>query len=75
VARAVRTEGAPHVVLGLVTGWGATISEEMVTAHGVDFVMSKPFDVDELVTRLNQAIDANAATRAKAASPSETRLT
>jgi len=71
VARTVRTEGEARVVLGLVTGWGATISEEMVTAHGVDFVVAKPFDVDDLVTKLNQAIDANAASRARAASPNE----
>jgi DNA-binding response OmpR family regulator len=75
LARTVRTEGSAQVVLGLVTGWGATISEEMVVAHGVDFVISKPFDVDELVTKLNQAIDASGLTREKAASPSETHPT
>ncbi len=56
VARAVRDGGSPRIVLGLVTGWGATISEEMVSAHGVNFVVAKPFDVEELVSRVNQAI-------------------
>jgi len=57
LARAVRREGKPGVILGLVTGWGATISEEMVTAHGVDFVLAKPFDVAALVRRINQALE------------------
>jgi PAS domain S-box-containing protein len=67
VARAVRQSGAPTVILGLVTGWGATISEEMVTAHGVNFVIAKPFDVDDLVSRLNQAIEAATVTPNRAA--------
>jgi len=57
VAQAVRAEGSPAVVLGLVTGWGATISQEMVVGHGVDFVVSKPFDVEELLARVSRAIE------------------
>src|SRR5262249_54974178 len=30
VARTVRSEGRPSIIMGLVTGWGATISDEMV---------------------------------------------
>jgi len=56
VARIVRREGSPRIVLGLVTGWGATISDEMLVAHGVSFVMAKPFEVGELVSRVNRAI-------------------
>jgi CheY-like chemotaxis protein/anti-sigma regulatory factor (Ser/Thr protein kinase) len=58
VARTVRLEGDPGIVLGLVTGWGATISEEMVSGHGVDFVIGKPFDVVDLIATVNRAIDA-----------------
>jgi signal transduction histidine kinase/CheY-like chemotaxis protein len=57
LARTVRMEGNPRIVLGLVTGWGATISQEMVTAHGVDFVVAKPFDVEDLLARVDRAID------------------
>jgi PAS domain S-box-containing protein len=55
VARVVRDEGPSGIVLGLVTGWGATISEEMVTSHAVDFVLGKPFDVSDLIARVNGA--------------------
>jgi CheY-like chemotaxis protein/anti-sigma regulatory factor (Ser/Thr protein kinase) len=61
VARTVRAEGSPAVVLGLVTGWGATISQEVVAGHGVDFVVAKPFDVGDLIERVNRAIEAKAA--------------
>jgi PAS domain S-box-containing protein len=60
VARAVRDKGPRRVVLGLVTGWGATISEEMVQAHAVNFVIAKPFDVDDLVSKVNQSLEAAA---------------
>ncbi len=73
VARAVRLEGPSRLVLGLVTGWGATISEEMVIAHGVNFVVAKPFDVDDLVSKLNQAIDGREVTPSPAASPTASR--
>ena len=57
VAQVVRKEGNPAVVLGLVTGWGATVSEEMVQSHGVNFVVSKPFDLEELLSRVNRAMN------------------
>lgn len=67
VARIVRKEGAAGIVLGLVTGWGATISEEMVRDHGVTFVVSKPFDLEELLSRVNRAIAARDATPTRSA--------
>ncbi len=67
VARTVRQEGEPGIVLGLVTGWGATISEEMVRDHGVTFVVSKPFDLEELLSRVNRAIAARATTPTRSA--------
>jgi hypothetical protein len=62
VAQVVRKEGSPSIVLGLVTGWGATVSEDMVQGHGVNFVVSKPFDLEELVSRVNRAIAAGKVT-------------
>ena len=67
VARTVRAEGKPDIVLGLVTGWGATISEEMVRDHGVTFVVSKPFDLEDLLSRVNRAIAERDATQTRSA--------
>jgi PAS domain S-box-containing protein len=73
VARVVRQERSRRVVLGLVTGWGATISEEMVTSHGVNFVIAKPFDIEDIVSKVNAAIEVQTTSRAEAASPSGSR--
>ncbi len=75
VARTVRQEGSPRLVLGLVTGWGATISEEMVAAHSVNFVVAKPFDVEDLISKVNQAINGGSVTPPRAASPTSYRPT
>ena len=75
VARVVRQEGAPGIVLGLVTGWGATISEEMVISHKVSFVLAKPFQVEDLVSRVNGSIATNGINRTKAASTTSSRQT
>lgn len=65
VARVVRREGAADTVLVLVTGWGATISEEMVRDHNVTFVVSKPFDLEDLLSRVNRAIASRGANPAR----------
>jgi PAS domain S-box-containing protein len=75
VARTVRSEGEPTVVLGLVTGWGAMVSQELITAHGVDFVIGKPFQVDVLLSKVNQVLAARAAEISRDASPSGPRPT
>jgi PAS domain S-box-containing protein len=75
VARTVRAEGEPTVVLGLVTGWGAMVSEELISAHGVDFVIGKPFQVERLISEVNRALAQRAAEINRGASPSGPRPT
>src|SRR5439155_24220497 len=75
VARIVRAEGGPGIVLGLVTGWGATVSDEVMVAHGIDFVVSKPFEVGVLASRVNEALASRAPRPRRSASPSEPRRT
>jgi signal transduction histidine kinase/ActR/RegA family two-component response regulator len=47
VARRVRVSH-PRVPIALVTGWGDQIELAAARARGIDYVMAKPFDVDEL---------------------------
>jgi PAS domain S-box-containing protein len=75
VARVVRQEGGPTIVLGLVTGWGATVSDEVLVAHGIDFVVSKPFEVGTLASIVNEMLEARAPKPPRSASPSGTRRT
>ncbi len=75
VARVVRKEGGRNVVLGLVTGWGATVSDEVMDAYGIDFVVSKPFEVGTLASRVNETLASRAPKPRRSASPSGTRRT
>src|SRR5256886_135993 len=38
-ARVARRAGGAELILGLVTGWGATVSDEVMEAHAIDFVI------------------------------------
>ena len=40
----------------LITGWGRQFSDEEAHARGVDFVIDKPFDQDELREVLAEAM-------------------
>ncbi len=73
VARVVRKEGGRKVVLGLVTGWGATVSDEVMDAYGIDFVVSKPFEVGTLASKVNETLASRAPKPRRSASPSGTR--
>ena len=75
VARVVRKEGGRKVVLGLVTGWGATVSDEVMDAHGIDFVVSKPFEVGTLASKVNETLAERAPKPPRSASPNGSRPT
>ena len=75
VARVVRKEGGRKVVLGLVTGWGATVSDEVMDAHGIDFVVSKPFEVGTLATKVNETLAERAPKPPRSSSPNGSRPT
>jgi GAF domain-containing protein/ActR/RegA family two-component response regulator len=47
VAQAVKA-ARPHVPVVLVTGWGVEVPAEQLRASGVDRVLSKPFQYDEV---------------------------
>lgn len=45
---------APHTKVGLVSGWDVTPQSQLLRKRGVDFVISKPFSLDELEKVLTQ---------------------
>ena len=46
----------PDLLVGLVTGWGATLDPEKARSHGVDMVMSKPFRFERVLGLVQEAL-------------------
>ncbi len=46
----------PDLLVGLVTGWGATLDPEKARAHGVDLVVSKPFRFEQVLAIVDEAL-------------------
>ncbi|MGH7731403.1 MAG: ATP-binding protein [Candidatus Eiseniibacteriota bacterium] len=63
VAVKARCPGTQFV---LVTGWGTQIEPGTARARGVDYILPKPFALEEVERVLRQAIEAGAAGRAAA---------
>jgi two-component system response regulator PilR (NtrC family) len=55
IARMVK-EGSPTTVVALITGWGSQIDERLARSRGVDFVLSKPFRIEDVKKLVNQAM-------------------
>jgi CheY-like chemotaxis protein len=55
VARAIKRLN-PKTLVVLMTGWTVTLDEEKVKESGVDRIFPKPFDVDNLLALVNEAI-------------------
>jgi signal transduction histidine kinase/tetratricopeptide (TPR) repeat protein/ActR/RegA family two-component response regulator len=56
VAQAVKHRD-PSVSVILVTGWGAEIDLEMARRMSVDFLLQKPFDLENLVHHVDEAVE------------------
>ncbi len=46
----------PDLLVGLVTGWGATLDPEKARAHGVDMIISKPFRFEQVLGIVDEAL-------------------
>lgn len=55
VARMIK-ERSPLTPVALITGWGTQLDEEKTRIRGVDFVVSKPFRIEELKELVNRAM-------------------
>jgi signal transduction histidine kinase/ActR/RegA family two-component response regulator len=53
LAQRVRTEW-PALKIALVTGWGARIDRDKLAAHGVDFLLAKPFRREDVLRVLSE---------------------
>jgi PAS domain S-box-containing protein len=57
VVKAVRAKD-PVIGVALLTGWGATLSEEKVGEHGIDAVLNKPFEMKQLLQTVGRLLEA-----------------
>lgn len=55
VARVVKAT-SPFTPVALITGWGIQLDEEKIRSRGVDFIVSKPFRLEELKAVVSQAM-------------------
>jgi PAS domain S-box-containing protein len=46
----------PDLLIGLVTGWGATLDADKARQHGVDMVISKPFRFEQVLGAVDEAL-------------------
>jgi DNA-binding response OmpR family regulator len=46
----------PDLLVGLVTGWGATLDKEKARVYGVDLVISKPFRFEQVLGIVDEAL-------------------
>lgn len=58
VCRAIKKIRA-EIVVGMITGWGEEIDELKRRECGVDFVLSKPFDLTKVLSLVSRAIETN----------------
>jgi CheY-like chemotaxis protein len=56
VVKAVRAKD-PAIGIALLTGWGATLSEEKVAEHGIDAVLNKPFEMKRLLETVARLLE------------------
>ncbi len=46
----------PDLLVGLVTGWGATLDAEKARSQGIDMVISKPFRFEQVLGAVDEAL-------------------
>ncbi|MCK4419979.1 response regulator, partial [Candidatus Aerophobetes bacterium] len=46
----------PDMPVGLITGWAVPLAKEKMREEGVDFILSKPFDLTKVVREVNAAL-------------------
>jgi DNA-binding response OmpR family regulator len=48
---------SPNFPVGIITGWGIEVNQAEIKETGVDFVISKPFDLDEILNIVAETLE------------------
>jgi PAS domain S-box-containing protein len=47
----------PYMPVGMITGWGMEVSQSKMEECGLDFIINKPFDFNQIVTVVSEKIE------------------
>jgi len=56
VAKAIK-QIDPKTPVVIITGWGATLDKAMLRENGIDFQISKPFRINQLLGLVSEGLD------------------
>jgi CheY-like chemotaxis protein len=56
VGKAIK-EMNPKVPVVMITGWGMELNREKMSESGIDLVVSKPFQFDQVIALISEAMD------------------
>jgi PAS domain S-box-containing protein len=48
---------SPHTPVGMITGWGIRLDPEKVRESRIDFVLSKPFDFNQVLNKVAETME------------------
>jgi DNA-binding response OmpR family regulator len=48
---------SPDTPVGMITGWGAEMSQSKMDEYGLDFLISKPFDLNQVVNVVAETME------------------
>ena len=55
VCKAIK-EMSPHTPVGMITGWGVEVDQAKVEENGIDFIIPKPFQFDQISKIVDEII-------------------
>jgi PAS domain S-box-containing protein len=55
VGRAIKKMSS-HTPVGMITGWGVEVDQAKIEENGIDFVIPKPFQLDQIVKVVDETI-------------------
>lgn len=47
----------PKVPVAMITGWGMELNKEKMSENGIDLIISKPFNFDQVTKLINEALE------------------
>ena len=56
VGRAIK-EMNPKVPIAMITGWGVELNREKMNESGIDLIVSKPFNFDQVIQLVSEAME------------------